>query len=581
MPDEVTFEEAAYTTMGAIALQGIRQADVRLGEVVAVVGLGLIGLLTVQLLKAAGCLVIGLDIDANALDNAKKSGADFVFRSDQENISSSIQSVTQGIGVDAVLITAATRSNQPIEQAGEICRKKGRVVVVGVVGMNIPRNVYYTKELDFRISCSYGPGRYDPNYEEHGIDYPVGYVRWTEKRNMQAFLQMVAEKKVDLSKITTHRFEIEDAKRAYSLIMGKTEEKFIGVLLEYEKAKEILPDITLKSAVPKTAETVNIGVIGAGSFAQATILPFLQKKEAARLVGVLAAESHLSQNVAKKFGFEKCYAQPEDVFADDDIDAVVVATRHDFHTVYTIQGLKNNKHLYVEKPLAIDLDQFREVVKVYGQSDRDVLVGFNRRFAPHIERIGEFFGQRHSPMFISYRINAGYVAPDHWMQNKEEGGGRIIGEVCHFIDLCQFLCRSNYKSVFAQNIGNDDLRDNVAVTLKFKDGSVATVSYLANGDKGFPKERIEIFCENAVAVVNDFSSLHLVRSGKTKIEKGHQDKGHKKQMELWIQNLIEGKGAPVPFDESVNATAATFMVHESLNTGKVIPFDDTMKIFFA
>jgi len=580
MPAEVAFEEAAYTTMGSIALQGIRQADVRLGEVVAVVGLGLIGLLTVQLLKAAGCLVIGMDIDPHALDNAKKCGADFVFHSGQKNISSSIESVTQGIGVDAALITAATRTNQPVELAGEICRKKGRVVVVGVVGMNIPRNVYYAKELDFRISCSYGPGRYDPSYEEHGIDYPVGYVRWTEKRNMQAFLQMVAQKKVDLGKITTHRFKIEDAKEAYDLIMGKTEEKFIGVLMEYDQEKDILPDVTLKKAIPETAERVNIGVIGAGSFAQATILPFLQRKEDADLVGILAAESHLSQNVAKKFGFAKCYAHSEDVFADASVDAVVIATRHDFHTSYAIKGLKNNKHIYVEKPLAINPGQLREVVRVYEQSDRDVLVGFNRRFAPHIERSKAFFTQRHGPMFISYRINAGYVPPDHWMQNKEEGGGRIIGEVCHFIDLCQFLCQSEYQSVFAQNIGNDVLRDNVAITVKFKDGSIATVNYLANGDKSFPKERMEIFCENAIAVVDDFRLLHLVRGGKSNVVKGRQDKGHKKQMELWIQSLIEGKGAPVPFAESVNSTIATFMVHESLNTEKVIPFDSTAKRFF-
>jgi polar amino acid transport system substrate-binding protein len=486
-------------------------------------------------------------------------------------------SVTQGIGVDAVILTAATRSNQPVELAGEICRKKGRVVVVGVVGMNIPRSVYYAKELDFKISCSYGPGRYDPHYEEHGIDYPVGYVRWTEKRNMQAFLQMLAQKRVDLDKITTHRFKIEDAREAYDLIMGKTEERFIGVLLEYEQEKEVRPDITLRKAGLETTKGVNIGVIGAGSFAQATILPFLQKKEDVNLVGVLAAESHLSQNVAKKFGFAKCYSRPEDVFADPGLDAVVIATRHDFHAPYTLQGLKSGKHIYVEKPLAINKDQLQEIVRVYDESDRDVLVGFNRRFAPHIERCKGFFAQRQAPMFINYRINAGYVPPDHWMQNKEEGGGRIIGEVCHFIDLCQFVCQSEYQSVFAQNIGNDVLRDNVAITVKFEDGSLANVNYLANGDTSFPKERMEIFCENAIAVVDDFRLLHLVRGGKPNIVKGHQDKGHKHQMELWIQSFKEGKGVPVPFPESVNATIATFMVHESLNTEKVIRFDSYAK----
>ncbi len=424
VPLNVTLEEAAYTTLGSISLQGIRQADVRLGERVAVVGLGLIGLLTVQLLKAAGCIVIGIDIDSSTISNANKCGADYTIDSKLENVYSLVQSITEDNGVDAVIITAATSSNEPVELAGRISRKKGRVVVVGDVGMNIPRNIYYSKELDFKLSCSYGPGRYDPNYEEYGIDYPIGYVRWTEKRNMEAFLRLVKEKKIDLGKITTHEFKIENAEEAYHLITSKKKEKFVGVLLEYDNQKEIKKIVKTKDLKAKKSSKINIGVIGAGNFAQSTILPILKKYKDINLEGVLRAKSHLSQNIAKKFGIRKCYSEPRSIFTDRNINAIIIAARHNLHATYVIEGLKNNKNIYVEKPLAITEGDLEEIIRARNATDNDVLVGFNRRFAPHVEKCKEFFAKKKSSMFVSYRINAGFIPADNWIQNKE-GGGRI------------------------------------------------------------------------------------------------------------------------------------------------------------
>jgi len=494
IPARVSYAEGAYTTIGAIALQGIRQTDVQIGESVVVIGLGLIGLLTVQLLKAAGCKVIGIDINEWSIENAVKCGADRALSWEHEDIHAVVHTLTHGKGVDAVIITASTDSNEPIELAGEICRKKGRVVVVGDVGMNIPREKYYKKELDFKISCSYGPGRYDPSYEEHGIDYPFGYVRWTEKRNMEAFLHLLEEKKVDVKKITTHTFDFEKVYEAYDLITGKSNQKFLGVLLKYNEESETHPIIVNKHASSYSNGRVKIGLIGAGNFAQSTLLPALAKNKNIDIVGIVAAESHIANHVAKKYGINKSLSRPEQIFNDENINTVIITTRHDTHSQYVIEGLKSGKNIYVEKPLAMNTEQLKEIIDVYDSSKTDVLVGFNRRFSPFIDQLKDFYANRDAPLFINYRVNAGFIPPDSWIQNKDEGGGRIIGEICHFVDLCQFLSKSRYISIFAQNIGDDELRDNISVIIKFQDGSVANIMYLANGDNTYPKERIEVFC---------------------------------------------------------------------------------------
>jgi polar amino acid transport system substrate-binding protein len=580
VPEDVNSEEAAFSTLGAIALQGIRNANAHLGEIVAVIGLGLIGLLTVQMLKAAGCVVIALDIDPWAMENAVRCGADYSGNLKSDEAASLIHPMTRGNGADAVIITASTKSNFPVEFAGVISRKKARIVVVGDIGMMIPRRLYYLKELNFRISCSYGPGRYDPGYEEYGIDYPIGYVRWTEKRNMEAFLQLIKERKIDPHKLITHKFKIEEARRAYDLITGKTAEKYIGVLIGYDEAKPVEKTIKMREPESSAAAPIKAGIIGAGNFMQFTLLPILKKREDVELSAVVAAEGYLSQNVALKFGIGRCYSEPASIFSDRNINTVIIATRHHLHATYAIEGLKNNKNVYVEKPLAINEMELKEIIRAHGESKTEIFVGFNRRFASHIVKCKEFFAKRNEPMFIIYRINAGFIPGNHWIQSIQEGGGRIIGEVCHFLDLCQFLCQSNFESIFAQNIGNDPLRENISVTIKFVDDSLATVNYLANGDKSYSKERIEIFCQNSTAVIDDFRKLELIRDGKREVLGGRQDKGHQRQVESWVKSLQENKQIPIPFEESVNTTIATFMVHESLNKGKVIYFDEYRQKFF-
>jgi len=450
---------------------------------------------------------------------------------------------------------------------------------VGKVGMNVPRDIYYAKELNLKLSCSYGPGRYDPNYEIYGVDYPFAYVRWTEKRNMEAFLQLLNEKKVDVEKITTHQFKFKDALAAYNLIRGKKKEKFVGVILEYDVEKEIKP-LVIERLKPQKLSQINLALIGAGNFAQSTILPVLKKYKNLNIAAILVAKSHLSKNIAEKFGIKKCFSNSDLIFKDKAISAVIIATRHNLHAPYVIESLKNNKHVYVEKPLAMNEEELREIIHIRNMTKGDVLVGFNRRFSPFIDECRKFFPQKNVPMFILYRINAGFVPANNWVQNPEEGGGRIIGEVCHFVDLCQFLCNSNYKSIYAQNIGSDELRDNISITIKFDNGSLANVNYISTGDKNYPKERMEIFCQDSIAVIDDFKKLELIREGKSKTYKSIQDKGHKRQIELWLKSIEGGLPIPVPFTDSVNSTIATFMIHQSLNKGKIILFDEYSQKFY-
>jgi len=397
---------------------------------------------------------------------------------------------------------------------------------------------------------------------------------------MEAFLQLIKEKRVDLEKVTTHKFKIENAQGAYDLITGKKKGKFVGVLLEYCHNKESNPIVKIKDNKRKKTGNINIGLIGAGNFAQSTILPILKNFKDINLEGVLTSKSHLAQNIAKKFGINRCFSEADSILTDKSINTIIIVTRHDLHAHFVIEGLRNKENIYVEKPLAMNISELKEIIKVHNEIKKDIFVGFNRRFSPHIEKCKEFFIKRKSPMFIIYRINAGFIPADHWIQSNVEGGGRIIGEVCHFVDLCQFLCQLKFKSIFAQNIGNDKLRDNITITIKFDDGSIANVNYLSNGDKSYSKERIEIFCQDSIAIIDDFRKLELIREGRRKVYKSAQNKGHQKQLELWIKNIKENEPIPVPFIESVNSTIATFMIHESLNKGKIIYFNEYSPQFF-
>lgn len=585
IPDEVGFDYAAFTTLGAIAMQGIRQAQLTLGENIVVIGLGVVGQLTIQIIKAAGCKVTGIDIDSWKVELAKKLGTDGGVVRGRDDIVKEIKVFSGGRGIDAVIITAGTSSSDPVELAGKILRDRGRVVVVGAVKMDIPRKNYYEKELSLSFSRSYGPGRYDPIYEEKGIDYPIGYVRWTEKRNMEEFLTLISERKVNLEPLITHRFKIEDALQAYEIITGKRKEKFLGILLKYEENKEQKSKISLKAVDTSKAKPhlflkkVNLGIIGAGSFAQNFLLPNLKKISSARFKGVATATGINAKHVAKKFGFEYATTKAEDIINDPEVDAIIIATRHNLHSELTIKALEKNKAVFVEKPLSLSEEELKEVIKAWEKSQRRLMVGFNRRFAPLVEKAKEFYHKRRGPLAMIYRVNAGYIPKNHWIQDLKEGGGRIIGEVCHFVDLLEYFVNAKPTKIYAQSILDDreDITNNdtINISLKFEDSSIGSLSYLACGDSSFPKERIEIFGGDSVALIDDFKNATFSRGGKTKkIKRINEDKGHRKELEVFVEAVKSAKEMPIKFEEIVTTTLVTFKILESLEKGVPIEISE-------
>ncbi|HEV2834342.1 MAG TPA: bi-domain-containing oxidoreductase, partial [Pyrinomonadaceae bacterium] len=439
LPETVSFEAGAYGTLGAIALQGVRLAKPTLGESVVVIGLGLVGLLTVQLLKANGCRVFGLDLDSRRVALARELGADHAEISSAE-APNSIHNWTKGRGADAVLITAATDSNEPVELAAKVSRLKGRVIVVGMTGLDIPRAPFFSRELKLVISMSYGPGRYDPDYEEKGHDYPLGYVRWTEKRNIESFLELVGDKRVNVDRLTTHRFRIEEAERAYQLLSGESSEPYIGVLLNYDPDADVNRRVVLNAApsVRKTETKITLGVIGAGGYVPAMLLPHF-KTEGVEFRSIATASGISAHDVGKRFGFGYAVSSAEEVLDDEEINLVVVGTRHDLHAELARKALERNKHVFVEKPLALNDEELDEVLEAAERSSGLLMVGFNRRFSPLAQQAREFFANRETPLSIVYRVNAGHISKEHWTQDPLAGGGRIVGEVCHFVDLMQVL----------------------------------------------------------------------------------------------------------------------------------------------
>ena len=581
IPNGVSTEEAAYTTIGSIALQGVRQASATIGEIVIVIGLGLIGQITVQLLKANGCAVVGIDMDPQAVILAKSTGADIALNRTSNDVKKVVNAYTKGVGADAVIITAATKSEDPVKLAGELCRERGRVILVGDVGLKIPRGSYYAKELDFRMSRSYGPGRYDPFYEEGGRDYPIGFVRWTENRNMQEFLRLLDEGKIDVEKLTTHRFKIDDAKTAYSLVVGKKgqiRKRSVGVIIEYkEDANEQLTRIEIRSASFKTSkDSLNVGFIGAGSFAQASLLPPVQSYKGIKLIGVCTGDGISAKDIANQYGFRFATTSADDIFNDDAIGTVFIATRHNLHASMVEKAIKAGKHVFVEKPLAMDEEELKKVTQAYYKSMKKepliLMVGFNRRFAPQILQMMGFFKNAIGPVVINYRVNAGLVPRTHWTRDHLEGGGRIIGEVCHFVDLIQYLVNSTPVQVFAVSLGKegdgsqDD--DSISVTIKFKNGSIGTINYLANGDSSVPKEYIEIFSTGRVAIIDNFKTLQLYQCGSMeKFQRATIDKGHREEVYRFLSAIRDGKESPIDFNDLVIATCTTFAIHKSLELG--------------
>jgi len=584
IPDGVDFEEAAYSTVGAIAIQGIRQTNPTLGEKIVVIGLGLLGQLTVQMLKANGCFVIGIDLDDKSIENAVKiSNADISLSRTKQDVKNIVKELTDGYGADAVVITAATSSSDPVELAGELAREKGRVILVGAVGMTFPRGPYYMKELEFKLSRSYGPGRYDYKYEEQGNDYPLSYVRWTENRNMDSFLQLIKEKKVDVKSITTHTFSIDDADKAYSLISGEKKEYYVGILLKYAEVDEAGKESYFKKInvnPPKDKKGIlNVGFIGVGNHAQSNLLPHVAADPGNCMIGVCDSQGTIAKHLAGKYQFEFCTSDVDDIFNNEKIDTVLVSTRHNSHAEYVIKAIENGKNIFVEKPLCLQYEELENIVKVYNEKTKSgkepvLLAGFNRRFAPLMKKTKEFFRDVNDPVVVNFRVNAGFIPKSHWVQDPVEGGGRIMGEVCHFVDIVQFITGSDPVSVYAQSISSRNSLvteyDNINITIKMKNGSLGIITYLANGDKGVGKERMEVTGGNLYAILDNFEKLHLYKNEKmTELKNKGMDKGWKTEMIEFLQGSKSGK-SPISFESIRLTTLTTLKILESLKTNEVI-----------
>jgi len=586
IPDtaSVSFEEAAFTTVGAVALHGIRVADVKIGDVVAVIGLGLLGQLTAQVLRAAGCVVLGMDPAADRADLALRLGATATCTSSDAFHDLCLQH-TGGFGADAVLITAETPSSDPVNLAGRIARDRAVVVAVGTVGMEIERKAYYEKELDFRLSRSYGPGRYDVAYEQKGRDYPIGHVRWTETRNMEAFLRLLADRKLDVQALITHRFPIDRVNAAYDIINGQTQERFLGVLFAYptETQPNQRLEVAPRGVGPAPASSnrpVAIGLLGAGSFATSTLLPEMRKVGGIELVGVCAATGTHSRHAAEKFGFRYCTTDENQLYQDSLVNTVVVSTRHNLHAHQVLAALAAGKHVFCEKPLCLREEELADIVRAYSRRQEErtgpvLMVGFNRRFAPMAVRMKSFLVHLNAPLVMHYRVNAGSLPPDHWIHDPEQGGGRVLGEVCHFVDFLSFLAGAPPVQVHVQPVANPGQAgsDNVSVSLQFADGSQGTISYLASGDKAYSKERIEVFGGGVVATIDDFRRLELVRHGRKQTQRAlwKQDKGHRGEWKALAACIRGDQPIPIPFEEIVSTTLATLKIVESQAAGRALP----------
>ena len=570
----VDFESAAFTTLGAVAIHGVRTAEAKLGDVVAVIGLGLLGQLTLQVLKAAGCRVIGMDIMQERAELAAKMGALAVTTSEAEFRDLCIKH-SAGHGADSVLITAETASSGPVNLASQIARDRGLVVAVGTVGMQLERKLYYEKELDFRVSRSYGPGRYDAAFEQKGRDYPIGYVRWSETRNMDAFLQLLADGKLNLQPLITHSFEIASATAAYELITGEARQPYLGVLIRYphqENRPAQRMEIVSRRSSSSSAAEVRVGLLGAGNFAQGTLLPAIRQLPGAKLVGLCATNGARAHAAAKKFGFAFCTTDDEELYSDPSINTILIATRHYLHAAQVLRSLARGKHVFCEKPLCVTQDELEEIERAYHQSDRTLrlMVGFNRRFAAMARQMKKFLAAVGGPFTMHYRVNAGPLPKDHWINDREQGGGRILGEVCHFVDFLSFICGAAPHAVSARSLSATSSEQDVAITIEFADGSLGTISYICNGDRTFSKERVEIFGGGRVALLDDFRRLELVLHGRHQVFRSwlRQDKGHAAEWAAFAQCIQLGGPSPIPFEEIVATTLATIRIADSLRFGQ-------------
>ena len=590
VPDSVGYDHAAFAVLGSIAIQGVRLAKVHLGETVLVVGLGLVGQLTVSLLHAAGVRVLGTDPDPAKCELATRMGATIAKPNLDDQIT---QSLTGGLGCDAVIITASTKSNGPIEAAAQAVRQKGRIVLVGVVGLEIDRRPFYFKECEFVVSCSYGPGRYDPDYEDRGHDYPAAYVRWTEQRNIDAVLRLMGEGKLDVAPLISHRYQITEALDAYKLIDENTE-PYLGIVIEYPKISSAA-EVKLEQSVrlrPSDSDRpsktrsgpIKVGVIGAGNFARMTLIPAIKQVHSFQLKTICSARGLSGTFAGQESGFELSTTDEESIFKDSDIDAVFSITRHNDHFRHVLQAINSGKSIFVEKPLCLTTDELQQLDEAYVRAERggspaSVMVGFNRRFAPAAKQVKQLFVDCADPISVSFRFNAGEIPSDHWTQNETEGGGRIIGEACHAIDLATYLIGSPPVRVFAESVGRPTpgviSDDQCFITMRHANGGVSNIAYLASGDRGFPKERIEVFGAGRMGVIDDFRSVTTSGSDRPKTQKLKTDKGHLAEVQAWAEHLLGRAPAPISWHDLRCTTLAAIKAVDSLRLGEPIWLDET------
>jgi len=570
VPVGVSDEEAAFTVLGSIALQGIRLVQPTLGEAVVVTGMGLIGIVTTQLLRAHGCRVLGIDFDPKKLEIARRFGAETVDLSAGQDPVAAAEQFSRGRGVDAVIVTAATKSNEPMHQAALMCRKRGRIVLVGVTGLELSRDDFFKKEITFQVSCSYGPGRYDPNYEEKGQDYPVGYVRWTEQRNLEAVLDMMADGRLDVKSLISHRFAVQNAEKAYEVVGGS--EPSLGILLEYSSSAAIGRDPTERTVLLDRAARdhsrgdghASVSFIGAGNYATGVLIKAF-KETGARLRTVASSAGVSGVHAGRKYGFEETTTDTEKLFADAETNAIVITTRHDSHAGFVLKAIAGGKHVFVEKPLCLTLDELSQIERAAESAHTKTLlmVGFNRRFAPQVQRVRELLKGSIGPKAFVMTVNAGAIPAEHWTQDAEEGGGRIIGEGCHFIDLLRFLAGSPIESHTSVSM-KSSTGDTVTINLKFADGSLGTVHYFANGNKAFPKERLEVFAGGAVLQLDNFRKLKgFGWKGFSKMNLWKQDKGQRACAAAFVHAVNDGGAPPIPWNEIIEVARVCIEIAES------------------
>ena len=568
IPDNVSDDEASFTILGSVALQGIRLVSPTLGETVVVTGLGLIGLLTVQLLKAHGCRVLAIDFDQARCNLAKSFGAEVVNLSNGEDPIKAAEVFSRYKGVDAVIISASTSSNEPVSQAAKMCRKKGRIVLVGVSGLNLSRDDFYEKELSFQVSCSYGPGRYDSNYEENGNDYPIGYVRWTEQRNFEAVLDLMSSKSLDVEKLISHSFDLEEAKKAYDLVFDSKDS--LGIILNYShQNNQLSKTVEIETDIKKGTDTskVNISLIGAGNYTAKTILPKISKNDV-NFIGIGSENGMSGTLLGKKYGFKNSTTDIDNLINDSSSNTIFITTRHDTHSDFVIKALKANKNVFVEKPLCINFQQLKDIRKTYTEALKEnknlkLMVGFNRRFSPQIEKIKTLIKTSKEKASFIMTVNSGFLPKDHWTQDKNIGGGRIIGEACHFIDLISYLSDGNIESWSSVKM-KASTNDTLSISLKFDNGSIGCINYFSNGSIALPKERLEVFTGNKTLILDNFKKLKgFGWKNFKKLNLWNQDKGQDKCFHEFISSIKDNSPSPISFEDIFEVTKLSIEISES------------------